>query len=294
MFKEKIIFIFFKIIKKIILKNKNQFKDSRRFAVYNNDLISIDIILNGLYEKHIIYFLKEQVFNKKIISNEICIDVGANIGNHTYIFSKFFDKVLSFEPNNNLFKLLNFNTESLSNVTTFNLAVSNNNQNKLFFENQRNLGASKIIENKSEKYDNEKNIKNVKSVYLDHFIDPSDYNKIRYIKIDAEDHDFYVLKGAKNIITSSKPLISIELKSYLYKRDLNNFESIIFLKELGYKYFYNINKYKYQYFFSQNYLLKILIFLLFYKNNSHYNISLIESFERKNYEFLIASHKSLN
>ena len=97
--KSKISYLIFKLIKKIIIKKYNNDKFEDQFVVFSNDLISSEIILNKYYEKNILLFLKNEIFNKYIDKNDICIDVGANIGNHSKFFSKYFLKVFSFEPN---------------------------------------------------------------------------------------------------------------------------------------------------------------------------------------------------
>ena len=59
--------------------------------------------------------------SKLALDNGIAIDVGANIGNHSIFFSKFFKKVYSFEPQESVFKLLenNVNMNNLENIKIF-------------------------------------------------------------------------------------------------------------------------------------------------------------------------------
>ena len=84
------------------IKNLSSFQ---QMAVFSSDHISHDINLDGIYEKDylltLINWLKEIQID---IFNGVAIDVGANIGNHSVFFSKFFKKVYSFEPNPKTFK----------------------------------------------------------------------------------------------------------------------------------------------------------------------------------------------
>jgi len=92
--------------------------NSRRespFVIPANDYLGNHVTVNGFYESQeltaVINFLKCHEFDF-----QTAIDAGANIGNHTLFFSKFFHDVLAFEINPFTFKLLKINTEHLKNV----------------------------------------------------------------------------------------------------------------------------------------------------------------------------------
>ena len=54
----------------------------------------------------------------------IAMDIGANIGNHALYFSDYFRWVHCFEPNPRTFKVLALNAELASNITCFNVGIS--------------------------------------------------------------------------------------------------------------------------------------------------------------------------
>ena len=58
-------------------------------------------------------------------SNYNCVDVGANIGNHSILFSNFFKKVTSFEPQKEVFEVLKLNTRKIQNISIINKGLSN-------------------------------------------------------------------------------------------------------------------------------------------------------------------------
>ena len=95
-------------------------------AVFSSDHISHDINLDGIYEKDylitLIKWLKSIQYN---IFNGIAIDIGANIGNHSVFFSKFFKKVYSFEPNPKTFELLKINAKLNNNIYVRKTGLSN-------------------------------------------------------------------------------------------------------------------------------------------------------------------------
>lgn len=279
-----------KTIKKIIINksNENGFED--QFVVFANDLISSEIILNKYYEKNILMFLKYEVFNKYINKDDMCIDVGANIGNHTNFFANFFLKVFSFEANKKTFDLLQINTKSKKNVSIFNYALSDSEKNINFYENKKNYGASKVVTINNEKKN--KNIKQIKTKTFDKIVIEKNIKNIKYIKIDTEDHDINVLKGAENYLKNNSPFISIELKKYDFNKEYNDFEIILLLRKFGYKYFYNILEYKNQDKYK-NFFIKAFNFIIYYNKSGDYYIEKINKLIPKDYEFLFISKNKI-
>ena len=274
-------------IKRMILKRVDIQDNKDQFAVFSNDYISSEIILNKYYEKNVFFFLKNDVFKKYIDSNiDICLDIGANIGNHSSFFSNYFFKILAFEPNKKSYELLKINTNYKKNIETYNLALSDEEKTLNFFENKKNYGASKLI---STNYDYQnKDIVKTQTKTLDNEIISKNLKNIKYIKIDTEDHDINIIKGSKIFLSKNNPYISIELKQYDYNKNYENFEIILILKELGYKYFYNVLKYKKQN-KHQIFIFKLVNFLVNYKNDENYHVELINNFLPIDYEFLLAS-----
>ena len=84
-------------------------------AVFANDTIGSFINVDGVFEKYqlevLTDFLNRMNFS---FNNKHCIDVGANIGNHSLYFSDLFSRVTSFEAHPKVFKLLEFFCELLT------------------------------------------------------------------------------------------------------------------------------------------------------------------------------------
>jgi tRNA/tmRNA/rRNA uracil-C5-methylase (TrmA/RlmC/RlmD family) len=74
--------------------NKHQKKAEITFWTMPFDSICREIILNKLYESSLLNAMCSIVKDK----NTVALDVGANIGNHSLYFAKYFKKVISFEP----------------------------------------------------------------------------------------------------------------------------------------------------------------------------------------------------
>ncbi len=90
----------------VLKKNHNELiKKYPNLAIFAFDRIGADISVYGMYEKEILETLESCIFNKIDTQNSACVDVGANVGNHTLYFAQFFNKVYSL---NLIQKYLNY------------------------------------------------------------------------------------------------------------------------------------------------------------------------------------------
>ena len=202
----------------------------------------IDIIIsNSIFEIDIresierkTFFLKEyekkrmdQLFqySKKNNSNTF-IDVGANIGFYSILFSDKFSRVYSFEPNERNFLVLNknINKNQLTNIETFNFGLGDqketlkghsNTKGELFqtsgfaVSKSSNVGADVLIKKGDDvlQFNNE-NIT---------------------LKIDVEGFELFVLKGLEKTLINNCCIIQIEIW------EKNNEDVQKFLKLLNYE-----------------------------------------------------------
>ncbi|MGB0798029.1 MAG: FkbM family methyltransferase, partial [Planktomarina sp.] len=93
------------------------------FAMFQHDLIASRIIVDGFFERPYLEFLKTQVF-PRLDSHEVCLDIGANIGNHSVFFADHFENVISFEPNPRTHDVLLANARLRPNIETHNIGLS--------------------------------------------------------------------------------------------------------------------------------------------------------------------------
>lgn len=221
-----------KIIRGIILKilyyKKFEYlKKYPRLATFAFDDLSNIINIDGLYEKRELETFFSWIKSKKIsFKMGSAIDVGANIGNHTLYFSRFFKKVFGFEPNKDIFQVLNLNVRSKKNIKVYNYAVSDQNKKAFLDIDISNISGSGLSYN----------IKNFKQKVICRKLDNFFKNKknIQLIKIDVEGKEEQVLLGAKNILFYNRPII-------LFEHHLQNFDEkgnskcISFLSSMGYK-----------------------------------------------------------
>ena len=75
-------------------------------AGFTFDVLSLKVSLSGRFENDELTILEKEVFNKIDCSNSSCLDIGANIGNHSVFFANFFYNVDCFEPQPDNYYLL--------------------------------------------------------------------------------------------------------------------------------------------------------------------------------------------
>lgn len=200
-------------------------RGDRQLAVFSHDLIGSRVNAYGIYEEEELDLLTTWLVSKNYDPNKICVDIGANIGNHSVYFSRFFKKVVAFEPNPRVYRLLSINSELSSNIDCHMLALSDKNGQSLMSFESINLGGASIKQHNSEGTVVE--TKKLDDIFFDH--------PIGLMKIDVEGHEEKVLRGAANLIEQFKPLI-------LFEQHIEDFTdgkspSIEFLRELGYSKF---------------------------------------------------------
>lgn len=121
-------------------------------------------------------------------NTDVALDIGAHRGIWSKHMATVFNKVIAFEPNYEMFKLIPDYIEK------YNLACGSDSGKCSLQKGKRNTGQTNCIAGDD-----------ITMVRLD------DYDlKPSFIKIDVEGMEFDVLKGARDIIMDYRPLIMIE------------------------------------------------------------------------------------
>lgn len=168
-----------------------------------------------------------------------CVDIGAHIGIYAYEYSKRFDIVDSFEPIPSIYKLLDQNTNTISNINCYNYAVSNNNKDVLIYENPRNSESNVVVSTQTEaliqsrwgtgkRWEGQTPI-TVPAITIDSF----GWDNVDLIKVDTEGYIKEVLEGMVDTLTNNSPIVQLEVRDTgipATKADINPL-----LSSLGYK-----------------------------------------------------------
>jgi len=207
--------------KDISYNNENQIVYLNNLKTYILPQVNIDYyIKNGLFESNLIDWTK-QFCNK----NKNFLDIGAHSGTYSISLSEYCNHVYSFEPQKMTYYSLcgSVALSNLNNITCINIGlgspeqvgtqtlniVSNDGGGSSLFSNNTNVLATELIQINT--------------------LDSFNIENIGFIKMDVEDNEIFVLKGA---------LITLKKSNYptiLFESNNSNEELFGFLKNLNYK-----------------------------------------------------------
>jgi len=167
----------------------------------------------GVYEAGTLSFLKTF-----LRPGDIFLDVGANIGLHSCVASHFVGnegKVYAIEPHPETYKILKYNIylNRLTNITAFQIALGSKNSTALIYDNPKlGRGSASLSPQKNA---NLKHGRKVKVKTIDTLIERKLLPIPNLVKIDVEGFELEVLKGARKLLSSSKPpILCIEYSTY--------------------------------------------------------------------------------
>ena len=200
-------------------------------------------------------------FNKKKVSNFLTkknngkiaalIDVGSHHGESINFFKKNFlvKKIFAFEADKESFNILKKNTEKLSGLKIFNIAIGDNN-GFVNFKKHYDSESSTVVEiNKNSNYYKKKNFylnffnfkksifpeEKIKICRLDNIIDSNEFKSIDLLKIDTEGYDFHVIKGLGKLIKKVKYIYFEHHFHDMLKKDYKFTDVDNFLKNNNFK-----------------------------------------------------------
>ncbi len=191
----------------------NNKRKNVKFYIFNSDNVIGEVIRKG----NIWEGFMHEYFSKYSDKEKIALDIGANIGTHTYYLSKYYKNVHAFEPF--VYDVLekNIKINKINNVKIYKFGLSNATCKSKIRKVNTNIGSSYIDKDG----DIDIRLHKLDEIYKDK------NEKIGFMKIDVEGHELEVLEGAKETIIVNKPVIIIEIK---------NKKALDMLLDLGYKY----------------------------------------------------------
>jgi FkbM family methyltransferase len=260
-----------KIIIHILHKySKKNISSHDQLAVFAFDHIAHHINIKGIYEKEHLEaafsFLEKY---SKLRKGETAVDIGANIGNHSLFFSKYFKKVISIEPDLNNFELLEINSRLKNNIECLNIGISDQNYRAKFKKDKLNRGASKL----DKSGDCSIELRTLDSLNM--------VENIGLVKIDVEGHELEVIKGARQTLISKHPVLLFELNAKQLSKDYID-EFIHLLKGMGYLNFYSCDDKQ------QNTHIFNRTFFRIFLENGNIHIRKVEAFTSQNYPLIIS------
>jgi len=217
-------------------------KSESHVNVHGYDLLKIPND-PGISSELTIFKIHEPV-NTKVISKLLhkgmtCIDIGGNIGYYVFLERKLVGdsgQIITFEPLRRNFEYLekNIQNHKFKNITTYNFACGNRDDEMTFFINKKSNGCQVIREGVTPPDPSLGTLSSVPVRILDPIIEDLKLSRVDFIRMDVEGFELNILKGLKKTIEKFKPIISLEL----HKRQLGvdgTIEFFEFMKNYDYK-----------------------------------------------------------
>jgi FkbM family methyltransferase len=185
-----------------------------------------------------------KLYKKIIKKGDTVLDIGANIGSHTLPLALNTGEsgmVFAIEPTefavNKLRKNINLNENLASHISVHQVMLIADENERLesgiysswpLFHNGKRIHP----EHKGQL----KETKGAVAVTLDQMVRQMHINKIDFIKLDVDGHEYSVLKGGKETLKAYTPKILMEFAPYLYDPMAGQFEAMLHLfSQLNYR-----------------------------------------------------------
>jgi len=188
----------FKIKQKLVHPCIYTIYGTKMYLDPNDTIVSNLLYFDLIWEKE-----ESEFFRNNIKEGMNVLDIGANIGYFSLLFSKWIGdkgKVYSFEPDpiNFDFLLKNIHANRAGNISCFQKAVSNCNGNVSLFLSEKNKGDHRIFDFYVFEDDNNRKSIDVECVTLDSIL-PAD-EKIDFIKMDIQGAEYLALEGMSDTL----------------------------------------------------------------------------------------------
>ena len=188
---------------------------------------SLSLSFNRIYETVETSLVKQSVKPEMVI-----IDIGANIGYFTTLFSKlaYKGKVIAFEPDMTNFKILekNCRVNKCTNVQLFNNAVGSETCTRRLYISSENHGDHRLYP-----VDDQRESVEVETIDIDSHLKSEE--AIDFIKMDIQGFEMEALLGMKQTISIYFPTLLLELwPSALLKNKTNPLDLMNYLIDLQY------------------------------------------------------------
>lgn len=220
----------------------HQTPDGIKYLLFNNDIISNEIIATGFFEKYVIDAASDIL---STITDGIILDIGANIGSFSLPLAKQYPnlKFYCFEPLIKVYENLQSNIliNNFNNIQSFNFALGN--ENILNFCKIMPYDCGNIGANSLKFYLNEfrsGSLNYITELIEFKTIDSMNFSNIKFIKIDVEGFEYEVISGAiETIKQCNYPPIMFECWTLNWYKDERD-KILSFLKKIGYNFNYTL------------------------------------------------------
>ena len=186
-------------IKSLFYNKKDDLTMVHGEVFYIDKLDSLGLKSNSVFEPE-----ETSLCLKLIKKGDVCIDIGANIGYYSVMFSKLVDNngmVLCFEPDSENYRLLKKNCQKyIKQGTTkvYKVALSDKKNELPLYKSKDNHGMHRLYESVCCTSEHE-----IVSVNVG---DSFDIDDVNFIKIDIEGYELSAIRGFRNTIKRSEDI----------------------------------------------------------------------------------------
>lgn len=198
------------------------------------DGVSAAIFCYGVYEKDL-----SEILTLFLKPGDVFIDVGAHYGYFTLLAAKLVGdqgEVHAFEPTPRTCALLRKNTKNKRNITVNDQAAWYQEGKIRFFDLGSRYPAGNSYKVRPLSAQEQKRFSiveiEVSTISLDSYCSSKKINP-SFIKLDAEQAEYFILQGMKKILQEQRPVISLETWGWIDAVD-NYRQAISFLMKRGY------------------------------------------------------------
>lgn len=200
------------ILRRLLRAHRHDFRRNGRIAAIVGDEIGDHIRILGRYEDIELKVI-EALILPHLPSGSDCVDIGANIGNHSLFFSKHFARVIAFEPNPTARSLLDLNLRmnGVRNVEVRPTGLSDGEGTTRLSVCIDNLGATRLRSLAMDEPGFSDRVVEEVEIELATGDSLLDHDRpIGFIKIDVEGLEQKVLLGLAQTVKRHRPVIMLE------------------------------------------------------------------------------------
>jgi FkbM family methyltransferase len=165
------------------------------------------------------YQIRNWEFAKTLCNpNGIALDIGASIGMNALNYSTYFSSVEAFEPDPDVYECMleTLAANNIDNVLTHPIAASDCSKTNILVKFHRATFGNTL---KPVGYVGKTRPQlSIQCEPIDHY----EFENVNLIKIDVEGNELAVLKGAEQTILKYMPVLQIEIKPQMLKRQLTS------------------------------------------------------------------------
>ena len=175
-------------------------------ASYAFDHITLKMHIDGRFADRELRALENSLF-PALEPGGVCLDIGANIGNHAISFADHMSQVHAFEPNRKALDLLELNARLRKNITVHPVGLSDREQTVTGLQPLYNLGGTAASPQNGAKGDPV----SLPLRRLDDIDLGLDGRPVTFVKIDVEGHEAEVIRGGEQTLRAHQPVIGMEV-----------------------------------------------------------------------------------